>query len=55
LLALTEHLIYKNKQAVKTFGYLREELPDMDSWWVLAYPEENYRNQVFELWDGIDE
>jgi len=44
---------YINKQAVKTFGYPREELTNMESWWVLAYPEENYRNQVIEQWMGM--
>jgi PAS domain S-box-containing protein len=42
-----------NKQAVKTFGYLHEEIPNMDSWWNLAYPEEKYRKQTIEQFMGL--
>jgi PAS domain S-box-containing protein len=44
---------YINKQAVKTFGYQHKEIPNMDSWWKLAYPEANYRSEVVEKWMGL--
>lgn len=42
-----------NQQAVKTFGYLHEDIPNMDCWWNLAYPEESYRKQTIELFMGL--
>jgi len=42
-----------NKQAVKTFGYLHEDIPTMDHWWTKAYPEENYRKQTIEQFMGL--
>jgi PAS domain S-box-containing protein len=44
---------YINKQAVKTFGYAHEDIPTMDKWWVLAYPEENYRKKVVDQYMGL--
>lgn len=44
---------YINNQAVKTFGYEHEDIPTMDKWWVLAYPEENYRKKVVEQYMGL--
>ena|GEM_PF-537445 len=44
---------YINNQAVKTFGYEHEDIPTMDKWWVLAYPEENYRKQVVDQYMGL--
>ena len=42
-----------NKQAIKTFGYLPEDIPHMDNWWLLAYPDEKYRKEVIEQWMGL--
>lgn len=42
-----------NNQAVKTFGYLHEDIPTMDCWWKLAYPEENYRKKTIEQFMGL--
>lgn len=42
-----------NRRAIETFGYLPEDIPDMDHWWVLAYPDETYRAEVFEQWMGL--
>jgi PAS domain S-box-containing protein len=41
-----------NNKAVNVFGYLHEDIPDMDSWWALAYPDESYRNEVVTDWMG---
>jgi len=43
------------------FGYLKEELPTIDRWWELAYPDEEYRRLIKAEWDlnvqnsGIEE
>jgi|GEM_PF-1365219 len=35
-----------NRCFLDTFGYGRDELPDMDAWWGLAYPDPAYREQM---------
>ncbi|MGZ5051200.1 MAG: EAL domain-containing protein [Methylobacter sp.] len=35
-----------NDRFVQTFGYTQEDIPNMDAWWSLAYPDEEYRNHA---------
>ena len=42
-----EHI---NRQFTQTFGYLIEDIPDLDTWWVKAYPDADYREQVIRSW-----
>jgi PAS domain S-box-containing protein len=42
-----------NRRAIETFGYQPEDIPDMDHWWVLAYPDDAYRQQVVTEWMGL--
>ena len=35
---------------VKLFGYTLDEVPTVEQWWPLAYPDENYRRQISEEW-----
>ncbi len=42
-----------NKHAIKTFGYSHEEIHNMESWWNLAYPDENYRKQTIDKFMGF--
>lgn len=44
---------YINHRAVDTFGYEHTDIPDMEHWWPLAYPDEQYRNEVIEQWMGL--
>jgi PAS domain S-box-containing protein len=53
IVAFDGKIEYINQQAVKTFGYMHEDIPDMDSWWLLAYPEETYRKYVVETYMGL--
>lgn len=41
-----------NRRAIETFGYLPEDIPNMDCWWLLAYPEAAYRAEVQARWMG---
>lgn len=41
---------YTNHQFSRLFGYSREELPDLNAWYRLAYPNANYRASVIEPW-----
>jgi PAS domain S-box-containing protein len=43
---------YINQKAIRVFGYLPEDITTMDSWWVKAYPDENYRKEVVAEWMG---
>jgi len=43
---------YINRKAVETFGYTHEEIPTMDRWWVQAYPDPAYREEVVGSWMG---
>jgi len=44
-----------NRRAIKTFGYLPEDIPNMERWWVQAYPDEFYRCDVITQWMGLVE
>jgi PAS domain S-box-containing protein len=35
------------------FGYTKEDLPTIDRWWELAYPDEDYRVLIKNEWDLI--
>jgi PAS domain S-box-containing protein len=39
-----------NQKAVAVFGYVLQDIPTLDRWWVLAYPNENYRKEVISDW-----
>jgi two-component system sensor histidine kinase/response regulator len=39
-----------NDRLEQTFGYVHEEIPTMDHWWRLAYPDPEYRSWVIETW-----
>ena len=42
--------IYFNSSFIETFGYTLEDIPTVDDWWPLAYPEREYRQKVIESW-----
>jgi PAS domain S-box-containing protein len=41
-----------NRKAVDLFGYSHEDIPNMDRWWVQAYPDEEYRAHAVADWTG---
>ena len=41
---------YVNYEFTKTFGYTLNDIPHTDQWFVLAYPDEDYRKEVKRLW-----
>ncbi|MEE4253819.1 MAG: PAS domain S-box protein [Desulfuromusa sp.] len=41
---------YINPAYTKLFGYTLEEVPTVNEWWPLAYPDENYRNSIMGAW-----
>lgn len=42
---------YLNPTMIKLFGYTIQDIPSVKEWWPLAYPDENYRNQISEEWN----
>lgn len=52
IVTLEGKIEYINHKAEETFGYTGSEIPDMDAWWRLAYPDEAYRREVTERWMG---
>ena len=42
-----------NQKAVEVFGYLSKDIPTMERWWVQAYPDQDYREEVVALWTAL--
>lgn len=42
---------YINRQFTSLFGYTLEDLPDLETWYRHAYPDEQYRNEVVRPWN----
>lgn len=40
-----------NNRFVEMFGYAPEDIPNVQDWWLKAYPNENYRLQVMAEWN----
>ncbi len=45
-----EKVVSINDKFVETFGYSIEDMPDVEAWWKLAYPDAEYRAQIREEW-----
>ena len=41
---------YINQKSIDTFGYRPADIPDMDRWWMQAYPDPDYRKEVIQRW-----
>ena len=48
---------YLNPKFKEIFGYTMEDLPHKQAWLEKAYPDPQYRRQVFSVWkkDSTDE
>ncbi|WP_136668654.1 sensor histidine kinase KdpD [Flavobacterium sp. H122] len=44
--------LFFNENLIQEFGYTTKEIPDVDTWYELLYPDENYRNEIRETWNG---
>jgi PAS domain S-box-containing protein len=45
-----EKIIMMNRKFSDLFGYTLEDVPDLKHWWLLAYPDEGYRDQIQNEW-----
>ena len=41
-----QNTVYLNRQFEQVFGYTLEDVPNVEVWWPLAYPDEEYRNRL---------
>ena len=44
---------YVNEQFVRAFGYTRDDIPNIDAWFVRAYPDPGYRQEVMATWERV--
>jgi PAS domain S-box-containing protein len=45
-------LRYFNDRFAHVFGYSPEDIPTLNEWWQLAYPDEHYRRWAVETWEA---
>jgi PAS domain S-box-containing protein len=43
-------ILMVNRKFTENYGYTREDLPTVANWFVLAYPDPVYRDQVSSIW-----
>ncbi|MBU3664753.1 MAG: PAS domain S-box protein [Chthoniobacterales bacterium] len=48
-------ITFLNKAFVETFGYNLDDIPTVDHWALLAYPDAGYRKNTFEFWGAAVE
>ena len=48
-------VVLLNKRFTDLFGYTMEDVPDIDSWELRAYPDPAYRREVRERWSRAEE
>ncbi len=52
IVSLDGTIEYINQACIETFGYLPADIPNMDRWWRVAYPNPAYRRKVVKKWTG---
>ena len=43
-------ITYLNGEFIRTLGYTLADIPDLASWWILAYPDPQYRQWAADSW-----
>lgn len=49
-ISINDSRIIVNRAFTETFGYTNEDVPDIDIWWIKAYPDFLYREKVKKEW-----
>lgn len=44
-----------NNRFVEVFGYTHDDIPDVDSWWEMAFPDATYRAEIYAVWRHVRE
>jgi len=50
-----EHVEWVNDKFIELFGYTTEDMPDVEHWWPLAYPDEAYQAKIKAQWEADTE
>ncbi|MBU0969335.1 MAG: PAS domain S-box protein [Proteobacteria bacterium] len=50
-LEIKTEAMHLNASFTETFGYSDDEIPNLDAWWPLAYPDPEYRKHVQREWN----
>jgi two-component system, cell cycle sensor histidine kinase and response regulator CckA len=48
---IEQRATYINPEFIKLFGYTLEDIPTVEKWWPLAYPDEHYRTEISAKWN----
>lgn len=48
----TGNMVYMNDKFTTVFGYTREDIPTLKDWWIKAYPDREYREEVMARWNA---
>lgn len=48
-----ERMLFASAKFTELFGYTLEDLPSVNEWWPLAYPEETLRDRVRREWQVV--
>jgi PAS domain S-box-containing protein len=46
----TQEIELANERFIRLFGYQLEDIPDVNHWWPVAYPDKSYRERVKAEW-----
>jgi PAS domain S-box-containing protein len=41
----------RNSKFINTFGFTQEDVPDVEHWYLNAYPDETYRKNIINKWE----
>ncbi|GLX78114.1 hypothetical protein tinsulaeT_14540 [Thalassotalea insulae] len=52
---LNHKITFINEQFKKDIGWSLAEVPDKNSWWITAYPDEDYQKVVAAQWELVIE
>jgi PAS domain S-box-containing protein len=47
-----ENIVHLNRKFIDLLGYTLEDLPRVENWWPLAYPDRAYRETVRQRWNS---
>ena len=50
LLSKNREIVYTNRKLEDMLGYTKDDVVSLDNWWILAYPDDEYRKWALENW-----
>lgn len=50
-----EKTLFTNRKFTELFGYTISDIPTVNEWWLLAYPDRVYREELMKRWSEIIE